>query len=63
MMSYPIRNGQNGGICSSLLVFISQAIHYYAVNGTCKLLWNVTTGPVLVPLLVLLLNISVSRLP
>jgi len=59
MMSCPIRNGQNGVICSSVLVFISQTIHYNTVDGICfKFLWNVTTGPVLVPLLVMLLNVS-----
>jgi hypothetical protein len=35
MMSYPIRNGQNDGICSSVLVFISQAIHYNTIHGIC----------------------------
>jgi hypothetical protein len=45
MMSYPIRKGQNVDICSSILVFISQAINYNIIDGICcKLLWNVTTG-------------------
>jgi len=33
MMNYPIRNGQNDGICSSVLVFISQAPHHNTVDG------------------------------
>jgi len=59
MMSYPIRIGENGVVCFSVLVLISQAIHYNTVDRICyKFLWNVTTGPVLVPLLVLLPNVS-----
>jgi hypothetical protein len=58
-MSYPIRNRQNNYICSAVLVFINQAVHYNTLVGICsKFLWSCNTGSVVVPLLVLLLHVS-----